>query len=159
MGKKEPGERENHMWKTWPFRNMPAGARWWFFIGVLISIVPSLMDGSAEMMRSHPPFATWQTIVTQAIAFLCWSIAFFITASTLQRRDPQPSLFMQPSLWVGLLFLTIIPDGAMLLLEDRHVLFEGLVTETVILGSLIATLFCAATAIFFWWRKRHLMVR
>jgi hypothetical protein len=147
------------MWKIWPFDNMPPVARWLFFIAVFFSIVPPAVDGSAETLHGHPPLAIWQAYVTQGIAFLLWGIAFLITSVVLQRRKPQPSLFMQPSLWVGLLFLAVIPDGTMLALRDSHVLSEGPVTGSIILGSVIASLFCLVLAVYFWWRKRRLVAR
>jgi len=145
------------MWKTWPFRNMPPMALWLLFIGGGFSIIPPAVDGSAEMLHAHSPLAIWQAYVTQDIAFLLWGIAFLITSVALQRREPQPSFSMQPSLWVGLLSLALIPDGGMLALQDSHVLSEGPVTRSIILGSVIASLFCLVLAIYLWWRKRRLV--
>lgn len=138
-----------------PFYNMPPLALWLFFLGAIFGIVPLAVNGFAEMLHGSSPLASWQTYVSQDIAFLFWGIAFLLTSVVLRRREPQPSLSLQPLLWVGLFFLALIPDGAMLALQSSHLLSEGPVTVGVILISIIASLCCLGLAVSFSWRKRR----
>ena len=137
---------------------MPPVARWLYFIGWIFGFAPSVLDRFVAMLHGYPSLAIERSFITQSIAFLLWGTAFLITSVVLQRHEPQPFLSMQPSLWVGLLCLALIPTGAILALQGNHALSEGPVTDSISLSSLIASFFCLVLAVYFWWRK-HLMAR
>ncbi|MEO6889570.1 MAG: hypothetical protein ABI456_09805 [Ktedonobacteraceae bacterium] len=82
-----------------------------------------------------------------------------MTAITLQHREQQSALYTQPQLWFGLLFLAILPDTAVLLLQEIHVLPEGMIEAGIILASVIGCLSCLALGLYFSWRKQHRMAR
>jgi hypothetical protein len=73
--------------------------------------------------------------------------------------DQQPFLYMQPCLWFGLLLFVIFPDTATLVLEENHVLPQGLIEGAIIMGSVIAALLCLGLGIYFWLQKRRRMGR
>ncbi len=131
----------------WLFRDIPPLALWFLSIGGVLSIGGTLLLNG------------WYVYLTQGAAFTLWGIALIMTAMMQQRCEHQSALYRQPRLWFGLLFLVMLPDGAVLLLQESHVLPEGLVEEAIILGSVAGCLFCLALGVYFWWRKRRMMAR
>ena len=145
------------MRRGWLFRDMPPLARWLIGIGGVLWIGPSALDGWAELRHMPAPLAVWQVEVAGGAACLLWGIALIMRACMHHRRDPQSALYTQAGLWFGLLYLAILPNGAILILQECRVLPEGLLEGAIILVSLIVCLFCLVLGVYFWWRKRRLV--
>ncbi|GAC1473632.1 MAG: hypothetical protein PVS3B1_18360 [Ktedonobacteraceae bacterium] len=113
------------MGNFWFFRNIPntpLGARWLMGIGCFFGIGLEALNGWAELRHVPAPLTTWQIYVAQGSASLLWGTALIITALARQRCEQQTIVFTQPSLWFGLLCFVILPDAAMLALQENHVL-------------------------------------
>lgn len=139
----------------WLVSDIPPVARWLLGIGGVLSIGSSALNGWAELRHVSVPLTAWQVETCGGLAFLLWGIALIMTALRLHRREPRSALYTQSWLWFGLLCLAILPNTAILVFYDLRAVPEGLVGGTIILSSLMASLFCLALGVYFWWQKRR----
>jgi hypothetical protein len=138
------------------YRDTPPLARWLIGIGGFLVIGLLAPNGCASVLNAPVPFAAWQVQVIQCLAYLLWGTGLIITAVVLQRREQQPPLFKQLRLWFGLLCFAILPDGAMLALQQSHVVSEGPVPAAIILLSIMGCLCCLSLGVYFWRQKRRM---
>ncbi|GHO89404.1 hypothetical protein [Dictyobacter formicarum] len=129
--------------------------RWLYIIMAIFWLWPATLSGVIEALHMGDPFPNWLNYFLQCIGWFCWGLASLMVVIARHRRKPHVSVYTQPRLWFGLIGFTLIPDAAILGLENSHMLSASMIPDVIQSASVIASLICLIVALYFWVRNQR----